>query len=54
MNQCNFFCDYHCTHAKDNKKSILARNYMFFTHPQEFNLDIISNVITFLALRVKV
>ena len=28
MNKCQLFCEYHCTHAKDNR-----RNRMFFMHP---------------------
>ena len=57
MNQCQLFCKFHCTHAKDNKKSMLARKSMFFmrmANPQIRNFAVISNVMTFLTLCVKV
>ena len=33
MNQCQLFCRFHCTHAKDSKKSMLGRTSMFFHAP---------------------
>ena len=41
MNQCQLFGEFHCTHAKDNKK-MLARNSMFFMR----------NIMTFLKLHI--
>ena len=58
MIQCQLFCKFHCTHAKDNKKYV-SKKYHIFHAPgksvnQEVNFDVISNVISFLKLRVKV
>ena len=58
MNQCQFFCEFTCIHAKDNKKVYLQEKACFHAPNkpanQEVNFDVISNVMTFLALRVKV
>ena len=58
MNQVQLFSDFHFTHAKDNVKSMLPRNSIFLQTPdkpanQENNFDVISHVITFLTLVLK-
>ena len=58
MNQCQLFCELLCAHAKDNKKYVSKKYHVFHEHNklanQEVNCDVISNVMTFLTLRVKV
>ena len=54
MNQCQLFCKFKCTHAKDNTgKKYVNKKYHVFHAPdkpanQEVNFDVISNVMTFL------
>ena len=58
MKQCQLFCEFYCTHAKDNKKVGWREKACFYAPDkpanQEVNFDVISNVMTFLTLRVKV
>ena len=60
MNQCQLFCEFRCTHVKDNKQvGYASKTYHAFHTPdnhsnQKANVDVISiNVMTFLTLRVK-
>ena len=51
----SIFCEFHCTHAKDDKKKYVSKKYHVFHAPnkpanQEVNFDVISNVMTFLTL----
>ena len=48
MNRCQLFYEFHCTHAKDNQKSMLARNSMFFMH--HTNLQIRKLTLTSLVM----
>ena len=58
MNQCQLLCEFHCTHVKDNE-NYASKQYHVLNAPdihsnQEVNVDVISNVMTFLTLGVKV
>ena len=55
MNQCQFFCEFYCTHAK-KIETYVSKKYHVFHAPnkpanQEVNFDVISNAMT---MRVKV
>ena len=54
MNQCQFFCEFHCTHAKDNKKKYVGKKRPDKPANQEVNFDDIGKVIMFMTLHVKV
>ena len=61
MNQCQFFCKFHCTHVKYNKKTYVTKKQHVFHAPghdnhsnQEVDIDVISNVMKFLTSRIKV
>ena len=58
MNQCKLFCKFRCTHVKDNRK-VCYLEVECFNAPdnhsnQEVNVNVISNVMTFLTSRIKV
>ena len=58
MNPCQLFCEFHFTHAMDNKKYVSKKLHVFHETDrpanQEVNFDVICNVMMFLTLRVKV
>ena len=59
MNQYQLFVEFHCTHAKDNKKKYgSGKQHDFHGSDKSANQKVkfyaISNFMTFLKLRVKV
>ena len=49
-----FFCEFHCTHAKDNKKKYVGKKWPDKPANQEVNFDVIGKVIMFATLHAKV